>query len=124
MAYNVLTPYTLVAAGDMSGSITSQAIYTQYQDNIGLQLSWTGAPVGAFAVQISMDHKESLTSPHQVTVDGTWITLTLSPAITASGAPDSAYIDLNQLSAPYVRVVYTPASGTGVLTAFASAKAV
>lgn len=122
MAYSNLLPFQLITSGNMNASITSDAVYTQYQDNIGIQLNWTGVPVGTFDVQISMDHHQDING--NITVAGNWTSLPLSPAIAASGGADTAYIDLNQQSAPYFRVVYTRTSGTGTLNVFATAKGI
>lgn len=122
MAYNLLIPYKIIDAVSMAASVTSSIAPIQEQDNIGVQLHWTGSPVGAFTIEVSMDHKQD--SQGNVQVAGNWISLTLDPTITASGSGDDAYIDLNQLSAPYVRVVYTRTSGTGSLTAYITGKGV
>jgi hypothetical protein len=122
MSYNLLNPEQIITNGAMTGSITSPVIETKLQDNIGFQLNWTGAPVGSFSAQVSMDHRQD--SFGNVTNAGNWITLPLDPAITASGTSDIAYIDLNQLSAPYVRIVYNFTSGSGTLNAFITAKGV
>lgn len=122
MAYNLLKPVHLINAASMAISITSEAQEIQNQDNIGIQLNWTGTPTGPFAIQISADHLQDIEGNIQVA--GHWITLPLSPAISASGSPDSAYIDLNQMSARYMRIVYTSVSGAGTLDAFVMAKGV
>ena len=122
MAYNVLFPVKIVSNGDMSSTITSGVTEIRNQDNVGIQLNWTGAPVGSFSVQISIDHAQD--SLGNVTVPGNWTSLALSPPITAAGTPDTAYIDLNQMSASYIRVVYTAGSGSGTLNAFITAKGV
>lgn len=122
MSYNLLQPFKIVTAGNMSGSITSAIAEVKLQDNVGFQLKWSGAPVGSFAFQVSMDHLQD--SKGNVTVPGNWVSLPVSPAITAAGTPDDAYVDLNQVSATYVRVVYTRVSGTGVLDIFVDGKGV
>lgn len=122
MAFNSLLKTHLISATSMGATITSAAFPCQFQDNIGIQLDWTGSPVGAFSIQTSIDHAQD--SQGVITTAGHWITLTLSTAITASGSADDAYIDLNQLSAPWIRVVYTSTSGTGTLDCFIAAKGV
>ncbi len=122
MSYNLLNPVHIIASTSMGASITSAAVETRLQDNIGVQLHWTGTPVGTFTVQISMDHLQDANG--NIQVPGHWITLPLSPSITASGSPDDAYIDLNQLSAVYIRIIYTRVSGSGTLDAFVNAKGV
>lgn len=117
---NNLLKYQNITNGDMSAaSITSDVTDIQFLDNVGLQLQWTGSPVGTFSVQVSADYAiSSITGA--VTNPGTWSTLPPAPT-TASGSP--IYIDLNQLSAPFVRVVYTKTSGSGTLQGYITAKA-
>ena len=122
MAYNVAKPYNLVVNGNMASTITSAAFQCQEQDNVGIQLNWTGTPTGAFTFQVSMDYFQDYNG--NITNAGNWITLTLNPAITASGSANIAYVDFNQLSAPYIRFVYTPSAGSGTLNAFVTAKGV
>lgn len=120
MAFNPFTTQ-LISNASMATSITSNPQYIQFQDNIGIQLNWTGTPTGTFSVQVSTDH---IMQGLLVINPGNWITLPLNPAITASGSPDVAYVDLNQLSAFYVRVIYTASSGTGTLNCYIAAKGV
>lgn len=122
MAYNLLRPVTIFSAVAMTANRTSVIVEIKNQDNIGVQLHWTGAPTGDFSVEISSDHQQD--AEGNVTVAGNWVTLPLSPAITATGGADDAYIDLNQMSAQYMRVTYNFTSGTGSLTGIAVAKGV
>lgn len=122
MSYNLLVPIHIVTDGDMSGDIASSAIETKLQDNLGIQLTWTGAPVGTFSVQVSIDYSKDING--NVVNTGHWTSLPLNPAIAASGAGDTAYIDVNQLTAPYLRVLYTKTSGSGVLNAIVAGRAI
>lgn len=122
MSYNLLKPYHLIKAVSMASSITSTPVENQYQDNVGIQLTWTGSPTGPFSVQVSVDY--AIDNQGNVTNAGNWVTLTLSAPIAAIGSPDTAYIDLNQLTAPYYRVVYTASSGTGTLDSYIIGKGV
>lgn len=122
MSYNLLRPVTIFSAVSMASSATSSVVEIRNQDNVGIQLTWTGTPVGTFAVQVSSDHLEDLKG--NVLTPGNWVSLPLSPAISASGSGDTAYIDLNQISAMYVRVVYTAGSGAGSLTGIVVAKGI
>jgi hypothetical protein len=122
MAYNLLPAVHVITSGDMSTNITSQVLEIKNQDNIGIQLHWTGSPVGTFDVQISSNHLVDIFGSVQVV--GNWVSLPLNPAITATGSADDAYIDLNQMSAQYIKVVYTASSGTGTLDAYIVAKGV
>jgi len=122
MSYNLLYPVHIIVAQSMASSITSNPVEIENQDNVGIQLHWTGAPVGTFSAQISSTYSQDING--NVLNAGQWVTLPLSPAITASGSPDDAYIDLNQMSALYVRIVYNFTSGTGTLDTYIVAKGV
>lgn len=110
-----LARFQNITNGAMTGDITSVATNIEFLDNIGIQLNFTGSPTGSFDVQISADHQEV---NGNVTVAGNWVDLVLSPAPAASGSADSIYIDMTQLSAPWLRVKYTFSSGTGTLNSF------
>lgn len=114
--YN-LPPSVVVPTQAVSGNVTSLVTNIFNKDNIGYQLVWTGTLAGTFAVQVSADY-----SP--VTTIGTWTSITLNPVPTAAGSPDNAYIDITQISAPYIRVVFTYSSGSGNLTGTIVAKGV
>ena len=122
MSYNLLAPFKILKAVSMGANITSDAVEVKLQDNVGVQLNWIGTPTGVFSVEVSMDYNEDING--NITNQGNWISLPLSPPIAASGAADVAYIDLNQLSASYIRVKYTRTSGTGTLDCFVTAKGV
>lgn len=118
---NVLNPYSIIVAGDMSqSSLTSAVTNIQYLDNVCLELIFTGSPTGTFAIQGSVNYAADING--NVTNAGDWVAITLSPAPVASGSAGTILLDLNQLSFPYIRVVYTKASGTGSLTAVIGGK--
>lgn len=121
---NTLLKYVLFdgTANNMTGTtvLTSPVIPLEFLDNLGVQFHFTGTPTGTFAVQVSADHAQD--SQGVVTVLGSWVPITLTPSPVAAGAADDIYIDLNQLSSPWVRIVYTNASGTGTLSGWATAK--
>lgn len=119
---NTLAVFHNINAGDMSGNITSPATNIEFLDNIGIQFNFTGSPVGTFAVQVSADHVQDFQG--NVIVAGNWVSIPLSPSPAATGSANQIYVDLNQLSAPYVRFTYTFTSGTGFLNSYIVGKAV
>lgn len=117
---NILKPFQIITNGDMStASITSRVTSIQYLDNICIELFWTGSPVGTFAVQGSLDYAQDEFG--NVTNTGHWVPMALNPSpSTAAGSP--ILIDMNQLSFPYIRVIYTKTSGTGTLQGYVGGK--
>lgn len=117
-----LKRFQIISAGDMSqSSITSAVTNIEFMDNIGIQLNWTGSPSGTFAIQVSLDYDQD--NNGNVINAGNWVSVTLTPTPDTSVSPP-IYIDMNQLSSPWIRVVYTKVSGTGTLNAFIAGKMV
>lgn len=119
-----LKRFNSIVAGSMSTSLTSPVTNIEFLDNIGVQFNFTDSPVGNFQVQVSMDYDQDINQ--NVINAGNWVPVTLSNgtvnAATSLGSP--VYIDLNQLSAPWIRLVYVRTSGTGTLNAFVCGKMV
>lgn len=113
-----------IVAGDMSqATITSIVTNIEQLDNIGFQLNWSGtSPVGTIAIQVSLDYAQDYLG--NVTNTGTWATIGITPTPSVSGNTGSAYIDVNQLSAPWIRAVYTKTSGVGTLQGWITGKMV
>lgn len=115
-------PDPAIAGQSMAASFNGTPTNIEYFDNIGIQLKWTGAnPIGAINVQVSLDFDPRFPSA------ATWTYIESTPGvpivIAPGGAPGTGYFDLNQLSAPWVRVTYTTAGGSsGSLTSKVSAK--
>lgn len=132
---NNLLKFNTIASGVMTGTtvLTSSVTSIKYLDDIGIQFVWTGSAVGNFRIQVSADHEQDDASPANVTVAGNWVPLLFtywngSAFVTGYDIPtslgSSLYFDLALLSAPWIRVIYTNASSTGVLNAFITAKTV
>lgn len=114
--YN-LYPVAVIPTQAVSGNVTSLITDIFNKDNIGYQFIWTGTLAGTFSIQISADYKPT-------TGLGTWTSITLSPVPTAAGTPDNAYVDITQISAPFIRAVFNYSSGSGNLTGTIVGKAV
>lgn len=117
-----LLAFQTLSSVSMSANVTSSVTNIAYLDNIGVQFNFTGAPVGTFNVQVSADYNED--TQRNVINPGSWTSLTLSPAPTAAAAASTIYVDLNQLSAPWIRSGYTASSGSGVLSTYVTGKMV
>lgn len=119
---NVFLPERIVIDQSLSGDFVSPAQYIQYTDNICFHISATGTPTGIFGIQGSgnriVDFQKNVISA------GTWVDIPTSQSGAVSGAPNEIIFDLNQLSFPWVRVIYTRTSGTGTANIVVSGKAV
>jgi hypothetical protein len=118
MSAKSYAPRKLNDATSTAATFNSNVVNLEVFDNICLQLIWTGTTAGAFAVQVCQDYDPTNTS------SGTWVSMTLPSTPTAAGSADSAIVDLNQIGACWLRVVFTRTSGTGTATIWYSMKAV
>lgn len=118
-----LRQFQNIVNGDMSqATVTSAVTCIQWLDNIGIQLTWTGAAVGTFAVEVSADYAQDIEG--NVQVAGNWTALSLSPAPVAAGVANTIYVDINGISAPWIRIKYTKTSSTGTLQGYITGKSV
>ena len=120
-----LQSYTALSNGAMSGTstLTSDVTNITVLDDIGYQFDWTGSPTGTFQVEVSANYNQD--NNGNVISAGTWIPLLVSyfngtTIVQSYSIPTSVgtpiYVECQQLSAPWIRAVYTNASGTGTLT--------
>ena len=119
---NGLLKFKAISAGAMANTdtLTSAVSNIEYLDNVGIQFVFTGTPTGTFYVDVSIDHAQDQNG--NVSVAGTWTPVTLPSSPVASGAAGNVFIDLNQLSAPWVRFRYVNTSGSGTLDAYLCGK--
>ena len=96
--------YSLFNAQSLGSNLTSNPIATTYVNNIGIQLHWTGAPVGTWQVEASNNSTD-------------WFDLNIEPIPTASGSEANWGISIVDLPYAYLRVKYSRTSGTGFATA-------
>lgn len=93
--------YDLLKAGDMSGSITTDSQQLNQMFLCSIQAVWTGSTAnGTLKLQISNDN----------------ITFSdyTGSSVSVNGAGDFMW-NLSYTGFPWIRVVYTRSSGTGVL---------
>lgn len=116
-----ISPITVINAGSMAGNLTSAVTLIPKISMMSYGCSWSGtSPVGTIAVQVSNDY--SINAEGAVNNAGTWTPLyfnvagTPSNTLAVSGNTGTAFIDIDQLGAYAIRLVYTAGSGTGTLT--------
>jgi hypothetical protein len=117
MPKNVLPRYQSISATAMSANITSPATNIQYLDNVCIQSNWTGNATGTIVAQVSADHQQDQFG--NITNAGNWVALS-GVSASVAGSASQALFDLNQLSAPYIRTVFTTTfKESGSITAVA-----
>jgi hypothetical protein len=123
----VLAPQHFVKAQDLTSNYTTPVINALEEDIVGIQLNYTGSPVGAFAVQGSIDYQTDPSSGNVVN-PGNWANLFVmvdgSPVSTIPipAATSPILIDLQSGSIPSIRVVYIATSGDGTLDGYVTCK--
>lgn len=121
---NSLPSYQFVTNGDMSTStITSGVVNIEYLDNIAIQVNLTGAGTanGTLVPQVSIDYSQD--NQGNVLTTGNWVDMPASAQQTIiAGAPAQTFIQLTEMSSPWMRLQYRRTSGAGTLNAFVSAK--
>lgn len=122
-----IKPYPVILNGSMAGNITSAVTIIQKLSMISYGLSWAGTtPVGTIQVQVSNDY--SIDATGETANAGTWNAITFSSAgllvssIPITGNTGNGFIDIDQIAAYAIRVVYTRTSGTGTLQCVLNAK--
>jgi hypothetical protein len=108
---NVTKPYKLLDAVSMASNQTSTVINTEYWDNVGFLVNWTGASgTGEIFVDVSNDKDESPSN---------WVELDFGNPISITGASGSHIININQLPFAKMRLRYselTTAAGSLTVT--------
>lgn len=113
-----LSPTQVLTAGQMAGNLTTKPTNIFLKDNIGYQFNFTGTPTGTFGADVSLDYNQD--GNGNVLNAGNWVPLSFTSASTATGAAGNGILDLNQLSAPWVRGTWVSgATGTQTVTTVA-----
>lgn len=119
---NLIKP--LINAASMATTITGPASIINRLPGISYDLSWTGAPVGTFQVQVSNTYSQN--ADGSVANAGNWNTLPPSSFQgtypVPAGTADHGFLDVVGTEAYAIRLVYTATSGSGNLTVIPAAK--
>lgn len=109
---NLIQPYKVFSAGDMSGNLTQAAPYTTIDqvDKIGIELEWSGtSPVGEFFVDVAYQFQNTAEFT-------TWVPLDFGSSIAISGNSGQHIIFINDPPFQKIRLRYVRTSGIGSLT--------
>lgn len=102
--YGIPILFNGVMTGTTTLTSTPNPILVENADNFGLQIRWTGTPVGTISLNCSNDGIN-------------WDALTFtSPSLGQPNGSSGGYsVSINQLPWKYFQVSYTNASGSGIL---------
>jgi hypothetical protein len=105
--------FKAIDAQSMGADIESEAISIEKLDNVGIELAFTGAPVGEFAVYGSNSK-----------VNWGKLDITLDDGETVPSTADGSPILLGLPNLPYewIKIKYIRTSGTGTLNCWVHAK--
>lgn len=108
-------PYSVITNGDMSGSLTSAVTIIQKLSMLSYDIAWSAGstPVGVITVQVSNTYTQD--GSGVVVNAGNWSTLVLSSPLNVSGNSGTLFVDIDQIGAYAMRLVYTRTSGSGTL---------
>lgn len=99
---------------DMTANIVSSPIYVGNIINYSIQLVYTGAPNGAFDIQVSNDKVDSIKDVESSDITN-WTTLTtLSETVTTAG---NLIIEVPDITYQWIRLIWTDStSGASTIT--------
>lgn len=106
--------YTIFQAQNASASFDNKnnATDVQFLDNMGIQVIWTGSPVGVLKVLTSND----VASPSDGIPVVNWSELDFGTSIAIDNTNSDILININQLPFKWLAVEYVRTSGTGAIT--------
>ncbi len=110
--------YQLITNGVMASTSQINSIVQNIQnfDNLGMEVSWTGTPVGTLTINGCVNNGPSGTLYSATSPIPAANALTFSPVLTQpAGAAGGYIIDLNQYPFPWLQVQYVNSSGSGTL---------
>lgn len=122
MARKDILKYTIIPTQSGASGFNTKANPTNldYQDNISIQIFWTGSLVGQLKVFVSND---SVNVKLGQTVTN-WSLLEFGTSILIDGTQSDIIININQNPFSWIALQWIPTSGTGNITAQLTSKQV
>ena len=100
-------------SGATSFDTKSNPTCIDYQDNVSLQVYWTGSLVGVLKVFVSNDN----INPKLGQTVTNWSELDFGSTLAVDGTHTDMLININQNSFSFIAIGYVATSGTGNITA-------
>ena len=119
----ILSPFSVITNASMTAQVISAVTIIQNLSMISYDITWSGgsgATAGAFTVQVSNTYTQNAAGA--VLNPGDWTSVPLSLIPTVSTSSGNGFIDIDEIGAYAMRLVYNPTGGTGVLNASINAK--
>lgn len=114
----------IINAVSMVSNITGPATNMYGPTILGYDISWTGTPIGTFAVQVSNTYTQD--NLGNVINAGNWSTIPTTAFSgtypVPAGSAGNGFLDIVGTGATWCRLVYTAGSSTGNLTVVVSGK--
>jgi hypothetical protein len=122
----IFTPKYLLTNASMAVQQIAGPSNIEQVSCISYDISWTGAPVGTFAIQVSNTYVPNPSPGNLPLNPGTWTTIPQNVFTgvypTPAGTPSNGALDFDVTGFTWVQLVYTPTSGSGSLTVVVSGK--
>lgn len=113
---------------DLSENVTGPKTEITNQSMVSIHILFTGTPTGEFFVQVSNVYNDVYRGPDPAHASTDWETLPLvdnagaALSLTASGTAGTYFVNLQNIAASYIRVIYTDTSGSGAANVWITAK--
>lgn len=110
----ITAPIVVDSSKSLATNYTSPPISLDQQWGLSIQALWTGAPVGAFKLQTSLNYQPGGPMSRAPANAGTWDDYPGSSQ-NSSGANSCSW-DITTTASRWIRVFYAAASGSGTLS--------
>lgn len=121
MLKEVSPPYLVFSSISVTAATyTSSATGIQYKDSVGYQFAWTGLITATVNINGSIDFNPGQPQSSGAVNPGAWTTIT--SATIGSGTLQPLLFNLNQLAMPWTQIQCVTSSGTGIISAYVTAK--
>jgi len=121
----LLRPQQVITEAVADQNRTSLVTNINMHSMVSYTIYWENAVTGDFTVEVSNDYVAPVGVQDYGLDSGTWVPLSLSTNVQATGTADSALIDVVLTGAAYIRLVFTDTSGgagTGKINAWLAGK--
>jgi len=117
-----LKPFKVITNAPATADVISIPTVINTFSLVGYTVSWSSGVVGSFNVEVCNDAQFEVNGNY-IAGTGTWVAITLSTPVTATGTAGTAFIDIDAISAANMRLHFVFTSGSGTINATVAGKA-